>query len=407
MLEGIHFCSLFYIFYAGIFSIYRIWKKLTIPNIITLFLIVILFFFWVPVLLDVFIGIPSYDKKFNQFNVVANDLVTCIIYNFYIGSILFLYSSYILKKELMISTLDIKNILNISKRKKIVLYYFSFLPLFLFLLLDNPIQYVIFKWIDSELVIDDPLAVYVYRFTLLAALTASILLVINIENKKRIEILCSLLLLLCVIGLNGKRFIVPLILIVCIGLYYFQGIKKKYRFLFQILFLLLLFGIFIKSYGKNITDSFDDTYTKLRIDFGRDDVTKYTIYTTFVKGESILEYPMQSFLFNLFFWIPREWWENKPQPYAVYLTSSLLELKEIRYLNWSMTTSILEETIANMNFMGFFFPYWFILVLKKINKLPVYSRLVGILFCLMMFVVQFSAMHILFILFIILYLSKK
>lgn len=408
MLEGIYICSLFFILFVGGFSIYKIWKCITVPNIITILLLVILFFFWFPVLFDLFIGVPKYDSQFNAFKIAAEDTATCTIYNFYIGLIILVYSHNISNKRLKISIEDIRKLLNQSYKYRYLLFVISISPLFVVCFLNNPFVYilVILNNLDIDLA-DDPSMIYLMGSTFLSAITSSLLLVVYGRKKKKLIIIGILILIVCTILLNGKRFLVPLVLIIYIGLYYFCGIKNKYRFLLVLIFLLVLFCFFVYFYGKNISDSFDDTYMRLRIDFGRDDVTKYTIYTVLIKGDEILEYPMQSFLFDFTFWVPRDFWEDKPQPYAVYFISSLLGLREIRYPGWSMTTSIVEESIANLNFFGLLIPFFLISVLCKINKLPIYARLSGLLFVVTMFVVQFSAMNLLFIFFFVLCVLKK
>ena len=78
--------------------------------------------------------------------------------------------------------------------------------------------------------------------------------------------------------------------------------------------------------------------TNMRVDYGRDDVTKMAIYAELYPDElEILEYPFQSFLFTATMYVPREWWSDKPWPYAVYATSALIQIPS-QYVGWGMTT---------------------------------------------------------------------
>jgi hypothetical protein len=51
-------------------------------------------------------------------------------------------------------------------------------------------------------------------------------------------------------------------------------------------------------------------------------------------------------------YVPRALWPEKPYPYAVYFTSALFLIPP-QSLGWGMTTSWLEEAIANFSWFGF------------------------------------------------------
>ena len=97
----------------------------------------------------------------------------------------------------------------------------------------------------------------------------------------------------------------------------------------------------------------EQVYHNMRVDYGRDDVTKMAIYAELYPDElEILDYPFQSFLFTSTMYVPRELWSDKPWPYAVYATAALMQIKS-QYVGWSMTTGILDESIANVGWLGF------------------------------------------------------
>ena len=60
---------------------------------------------------------------------------------------------------------------------------------------------------------------------------------------------------------------------------------------------------------------------------------------------------MQSLLFDATMLVPRTWWPDKPWPYAVYATAASFRLP-VRFLGWGVTTSWLEEAVANMGWGG-------------------------------------------------------
>ena len=97
----------------------------------------------------------------------------------------------------------------------------------------------------------------------------------------------------------------------------------------------------------------DSAYDGSRLDFFRDDRIKMTLFALLHPEElRVLEYPGQSFLFHATFFVPRAIWNDKPWPYATYFTSTALEIYPARPLGWGMTTSWLEEPIANLGWAG-------------------------------------------------------
>jgi hypothetical protein len=66
---------------------------------------------------------------------------------------------------------------------------------------------------------------------------------------------------------------------------------------------------------------------------------------------SILEYRGQSLLFNAVAFISRERWQDKPWPHSVYVTAAALRIKA-NYIGWGVTTSWLDECVANLGWIG-------------------------------------------------------
>lgn len=95
-----------------------------------------------------------------------------------------------------------------------------------------------------------------------------------------------------------------------------------------------------------------DLYDSVRIELTRDNAIRMPIYAELHPGRMrILPARGDSLVFNLGFFIPREWWDDKPLPYAQYFTSAMLEA-EPRLWGWAMTTSWLGEALANVGWLG-------------------------------------------------------
>ncbi|WP_326716795.1 hypothetical protein [Vagococcus jeotgali] len=88
-------------------------------------------------------------------------------------------------------------------------------------------------------------------------------------------------------------------------------------------------------------------YLNYRIDFGRDDVTKFVLYKELIEHNMIIDYRLQTFLSTFFFWVPRFIWHNKPYPHYRYLTAELFGSTP-ETLHSGMTPSLFEMSIANL-----------------------------------------------------------
>lgn len=157
--------------------------------------------------------------------------------------------------------------------------------------------------------------------------------------------------------ISGKRFMIALMLMVYL-FFMLSGevshaTRRKIKLLMPIgLLCLAAFSAFYLIGIRPLSDtSFDSVYEMLRVDFGRDDVTKYVIYHELFLGDHILQYPGQSFLSTFLVFVPRFLWQAKPYQHYQYLTSSILNLP-IPLLPAGTTPSWWEMCIANLSSFG-------------------------------------------------------
>lgn len=157
----------------------------------------------------------------------------------------------------------------------------------------------------------------------------------------------------------GKRFVIALLIIVYLYYYLNRDLPRKRRkqllyVLPALLCSLVIFSGFYLVGVRPLSDtSFTSVYEMLRVDFGRDDVTKYVIYQEFFLNNHILDYPGQTFLSTFFVWVPRAFWSAKPFQHYQYLTSSILDLP-IPDLPAGTTPCWWEMSLANFSYVGYF-----------------------------------------------------
>jgi hypothetical protein len=163
--------------------------------------------------------------------------------------------------------------------------------------------------------------------------------------------------LLIAIWLNGKRYIIAMTIFVLGYILWERGYLIGMRLIVAMVAVAVLMGIYSYVYqmtyrGENLQDA-SRWYENVRMDYGRDDVIKLAIFAELRPDViRILEYRGQSLLFYSVFYVPRDFWPEKPYPYAVYSTSAISMFSSPRQLGWGITTSILEEAIANLSWAG-------------------------------------------------------
>lgn len=104
----------------------------------------------------------------------------------------------------------------------------------------------------------------------------------------------------------------------------------------------------------------------LEIDFSRDYGVILSIYRELIH-KPILEFRGQSMLYNLFFWVPRVLFPQKPWPYAQYFTNAALgrELSDFEPLGWGTTTTIFSEFLTNFGWIGLILSIFIVLALIR------------------------------------------
>lgn len=156
--------------------------------------------------------------------------------------------------------------------------------------------------------------------------------------------------------LHGKRSIVMIALVGLLYALWARGILRGRRLWAAGAMALLGVALFTFFYQKGVRgiDLADASFyfDSVRVDFARDAVIKQAIAAELMPSDPILEYRGQSLLFDLTFFVPRRIWPEKPWPYAVYATSAMLNIPAANDIGWGITTSLLDESLANFGWLG-------------------------------------------------------
>lgn len=188
-------------------------------------------------------------------------------------------------------------------------------------------------------------------------------LVLAARDSRPIERVLAMPFLALALWTHGKRSSVALAALLLLYLLWMRGTLRGTRFIAVALAVGVGLGVFSYMYQTRVRDVRVETvdlrskqastfYVNLRIDYGRDAVIKQSIYGELHRDRlRILDYRGESLVFYSLFWVPRSMWPGKPFPYATYVTAAMMRAP-VKDYRWGVTTSILDEAIANFGWLG-------------------------------------------------------
>jgi hypothetical protein len=358
-------------------------------------------FFVFPLLLDVLLGYPNLTT-FPGFHLSQDDILTSVIYCIFSAVVPCFFDRMSRKSKYKTCFSDVMVASKWLGGKPVVnmlLLFGCFLPVVTALVSPDPLKY----FCDFAPFMRDKFSLsYIYHNEVMRPMIMiailSILALYAITDRKRKGFVFMAYVATFFVGwFAGKRTMVAFLIL---GLTVINMLKEEKNR--NALGKLILGAVVIFSYSfmyqlvvRDISlADFEYTYANFRIDYGRDDEMKMTIYALLHPNEiKILEFPGQSYLYDLTFFVRRENWPNKPWPYAVYFTSALLRSHTVSYIGWGMTTSWFGEAVANFGWLGLPFGVlsfaFFIKVSERKQNMIVTMISIAVLSCLM--VLQFSA----------------
>lgn len=218
-----------------------------------------------------------------------------------------------------------------------------------------------------------------------------------IDSKKSLGLLIIRIIGIVLVAFtNGKRTRPMMMVGGCLLIDFFKdanNFRGNLRKAFFIIALIIGYFMFYANmtgkikYSKSLYALFSDY-------FFRDNTARVAIYSVLHPDKlKILEYPLQTVLYNIFFFVPRSVWTWKGYPYSVYFFSGVQNFSSLVIADWRFQTSIVGEFISNFNLLGM--PIFLLFVKKTtrfFNTQHFIYKLVGTaLLCLLM-VFEFSDM---------------
>jgi hypothetical protein len=356
-----------------------------------------------PAVLNLILGSPLYTH-FTSFTLLQYDPVVDYIYTFYVCACPWIWWRFgrpsLATPALAGSPKKLE--MGRARRYRVVLYAIATAPLWI---LPGAPDISFYSSYAAVIVSSMTPEMTAFQGYMSAATMFSVLAIAGLWLlSKRLgpTILLTSPLLVAAIWLNGKRYIVLMAMVILFLALFEKRVLTGGKLFCTALLCLTGFGAFSYSYQSGVRSkdivAAAAQYEDFRIDYGRDHGIKYAIYCELHPQENaILEYRGQSLLFDLTAPVPRDLWPDKPWPYAVYATSAGLGISP-QNLNWGITTSWLDETIANFSWLGLIVGPFTLAALCRIgssSSSKLCQFLTIIVSCLML-AVQISAFSLLF-----------
>ncbi|GIP35027.1 O-antigen polysaccharide polymerase Wzy [Paenibacillus sp. J2TS4] len=383
----------------NIIFLLKVIKNINRGKLYTVNILIFVFFvfFVLPLILDLIVGVPNYERH-PGFYYSSKDTATRIIYALYIMlAPVIMYKVGKPKESVSI------NAISYLRKYRVILYFLIVLPILIVLFSPNPLLYLQYA-VSSKGLLGSEEAEYhalILFSSRLSMICISLVMLIGRKKYMTYVVLFAPLLFLD-IWLYGKRSIVALTLVALLFVAYKRNVLRGKKIvavgLLAVTVLLLFSNFFQQNVRKYDDYTFDQSYLNFRIDYGRDDVTRLAIYSELEEDLQILEYRGQSLLFYLTLYVPRSMWPDKPYPYAQYMTSALF-LSEPKLWGWGMTTSILEEMIANFSWLGFIIGPLILGLICRIgdNTRESFISLLTVIFSALLLVVHLTPIYPIFL----------
>ena len=358
-----------------------------------------------PILLDLLMGTPNYIMYYD-FELAANNDTVSMIYDVYILAAIICFYIYYKKNVVPAS----ESYLKYSKKLWVIQDLLIISPILVVLLFGGGVgEFVYASLADRE--VDSNISAIVNQ---LMFISLYFFCVREFGQKKKALTGLWLVFFLIILALiSGKRFIIAVVLLSYFFCFICSRWVGKYNTHMTAMLLVVgsFFMAFIVYYITNVKVMGDFSgyiYSQLRIDFGREDVTKFVIMRE-LEGQPILDYRGESIISTLLMFVPRTVWAAKPYPHYRYLTSSLVGGTP-EDLHFGMTPSVFEMMIANFGIIiGIVIAIALIIAITKFGDLlkSTNQKLVVLIVLIQLFTQSLDVIFVLFYYFMFLIITHR
>ena len=346
-----------------------------------------------PLVLELFWGIPNIPKDvYMNFIRAMEDRTTLVIYCIFlfVAQVIFSHELRRIKRSdrNIERSNDIKDFLlfvQSFKYRKVVLAACSIIAVMSVMsviLSPSPRYYLTFR----SVYIQTPENIFQYTKNIVAPLLNLLVMAIialkifDLKNKVGSVLLRTLLVLFYTVA-NGKRTY----LMIIVGVFFLidllrEGSLKKIAFKYVILFGLVATYFVAYMYLTDKISYNSNWYYEMEEYIFRSMHIRFSIYAVLHPDQiHILDYPGQSMIYSLFFFIPRAIWANKPYPYIDYYMKGVLNLSSLSYVTYHMPASYYPEFVSNFGLLGLpisiVFTVW---ISRYFDKRKTLCKLLGI-----------------------------
>ena len=351
------FCWLSYCAYRGI----RLLQKGSGDTINYVYPIHLLFC-GLPLLFNVLLGTPEYTQ-FPGFAQASEDLLTNVLYCVYVALCPLIWMFFGQNPKNLNPSLRVvaQERFTLSKNMKAFMVFFLVLPIILVILSPGFEMYREYmpyrRLIHAQPLVFRQFHVLVSKACLLGIIAGGSLVAAT-KNKQVIVAVVPFLAAIC--WINGKRNAVAFSIVFFLYGLWKNGLVTKFKLIVISMLVSISFFAFSNYYQTqcrftNETVANKDNvfwYENFRLDYGRDDVIKSAIYCELhPRGVQILNYRGQSVVGLATLFIPRSFYPDKPASYSRY--ASRAAMFHFPKGTGGITTSVLDESIANFSWFGF------------------------------------------------------
>ena len=352
---------------------YKTSKRILNGGINLFGILVIIFFIFqhIPIIVGSFVEIRLSDWFFApNIGKALLDEKVAFVYDIYITVVIYiLYKLSKKEDDYLKFYIDRLHTIRFNSLINIILMLCMFSPIVGVLYAPEPSIYL--KWAYfyrySPLIIEELYHEEVMKDLLLLSLGSSLIFYSQKSNRSIITYIVIAL----VTWLSFKR---TLLVFGSALVLFFDLIQNRYsnrsRQLLKktILVLVICVGYFVYyAINSEKVSAASSVYVTYTMYFSREYSVKVAILDL-LNESKMLAYSGQSILFDLFFYVPRSFWPEKPIMYTKYLTTYCQGFTLDNISSTNFYGNIWAESLSNFNFFGIFYAFFVLFVIKRISE---------------------------------------